>query len=297
VPYREPFDWGAALDFLAVRAIRGVETVAEGVYARAIAFGDDMGVIRVARGTTPHSLALVIPPQMSTHAHAIAERVRRVFDLKADPAAIDAHLAHDPLLRPLVKRHPGTRVPGAWDPFETAIRAVVGQQVTVKAATTITSRLVERYGERVDAGDVEARNEERGDGKPCKLFPTPDRLANARLPKLGLPGARARTIRNVAAAVANGEVALDGSLDLDDLVERLLAIDGIGPWSAHYIAMRACAEPDAFPSGDLGVKKGALLLNPKLENEKAIREHAEAWRPWRAYAAMLLWKSLADKEK
>ena len=193
-------------------------------------------------------------------------------------------------------------MPGAWDPFETAIRVVIGQQVTVKAATTVTGRLVERYGDIIETSDAGVGEGEaaRPDGAafaPHKLFPTPERLAAARMPNMGFPGARARTIRNVAAAVARGDIALDGSLDLDDLVERLLTIGGIGPWSAHTIAMRSCAEPDAFPVGDLGVKKAALLLKPELKNEKALMEHAQAWRPWRSYAAMLLWKSLADEQR
>src|SRR5213078_2986929 len=181
---------------------------------------------------------------------------------------------------PLVARRPGLRVPGAWDAFELAVRAVLGQQVTVRGATTLTGRLVRTFGTPLDPPE---------DGL-THLFPRPAVLA-----PLGLPRARAATIRALAGGVARGELVLDASRGLEDAVARLAAVPGIGAWTAHYIAMRALGEPDAFPAADLGLRRalgnGAGPLAPAR-----VAERAEAWRPWRAFAAMLLWTALAAKE-
>ncbi|MGZ4777589.1 MAG: DNA-3-methyladenine glycosylase family protein, partial [Thermoanaerobaculia bacterium] len=192
-------------------------------------------------------------------------RVRKLFDLAADPIAIEAHLIRDKQLARRVAKLPGVRVPGAWDPFEVGVRAIVGQQVSVAAATTIMGRIVERYGEGA--------------------FPTPRRLMNARGTAIGMPRARWATIRALAAAEAR-EGLFTQRRSLDESISTLTSIRGIGPWTAHYIAMRALREPDAFPAGDLGLRKAMANLS-----DRELRERAEGWRPYRAYAAMLLWQT------
>jgi 3-methyladenine DNA glycosylase/8-oxoguanine DNA glycosylase len=210
----------------------------------------------------------------------VVERATRLFDLGADPVHINSHLARSPVLRPLVRRRPGLRVPGAWDPFEMVVRAIIGQQVSVAGATTIMGRIIERCGRPVDG---------LGAGL-THLFPTPTDLADADLDSIGAPGARIETLQRMARAVADGTIALDGAVPLDDLLERLCAIRGIGAWTANYIAMRALGEPDAFPSGDLGLRKAAGNGTPV--SGAALDALSEPWRPWRAYAAMHLWAGL-----
>ncbi len=278
--YREPYDFEALLDFLALRATPGVEQVEDGRYRRTVKFDDEAGVIEVARDPRAARLLLRVPLPLSFHALEIAERTRRLFDLSADSRVIEEQLAADPLLRPWVRRFPGTRVPGSWDGFETAVRAVIGQQVSVKGATTLSGRVATAYGEALPGGD-EACN---------RLSPTPASLVRLRGERVGLTRARATTLRALARAVERGEVELDEASGLDATLASLQSLPGIGPWSAQYIAMRACGEPDAFPSGDLVLRRVAAALEPALERRGALDEHAEAWRPWRAYAAMLLWR-------
>jgi AraC family transcriptional regulator of adaptative response / DNA-3-methyladenine glycosylase II len=256
LPYRPPFDWRGLLEFLGRRAIPGVELVSLDEYRRTIAVGDVAGVLRVRddRG----ALAVSLPRAFTRHLKTIVDRVRRMFDLFADPHAIRTHLERDAALRPLIERWPGTRVPGAWDPFELAVRAIVGQQVSVAGATTIVGRIAARYGSRIDTGDE----------RLSIIFPDAPRLANARVG--GMPRARAATIRDVARAAG----ALDG-------------IRGVGPWTLNYVAMRS-GDPDAFPHGDLALRKAAGGVA-----DRELLRRAEAWRPWRAYAALLLWRSLA----
>ena len=283
--FRPPLDWPALLGFVALRATPGVEAVAAGVYRRTIAIGGDTGTIEVrAAAAEPHLLMRV---RLGRHERLlqVVERARRLFDLDADPVRIADHLARSPELAPLVARRPGLRVPGAWDAFELAVRAVLGQQVTVRGATTLAGRLVRAFGRPLD----------RAEDGLTHLFPRPEALADTDLASIGLPRSRAATIRGLARAVARGELVLDASRGLEDAVARLAAVPGIGAWTAHYIAMRALGEPDAFPAADLGLRRalgnGAGPLAPAR-----VAERAEAWRPWRAYAAMHLWTALAAKE-
>jgi AraC family transcriptional regulator of adaptative response / DNA-3-methyladenine glycosylase II len=206
--------------------------------------------------------------------------VRSLFDLDADPAPIARVLRRDPILRPLVRANPGIRLPGAADGFELAVRAILGQQVSVPAARTMLGRVAERFGRPIADADPPI----------ATVFPSADRLADARLEELGVVGRRASAIRRVAAMVAGGELDLSGGSDPDATIRALLGVDGIGPWTAAYVRMRALHDPDAFPVGDLGVRRALerLGLDPA---PRAIEERAEAWRPWRAYAAMLLWHS------
>lgn len=308
LPFRPPLAWDELLAFLGARAIPGVERVADGVYARTF----DGGVLSVARasgamgatgatsgeGTSRASgtarerdserhLHLTIELEPATLAmdssapsvdlFAIVGRVRRLLDLDADPAAIAAHLGD-------VAAIPGLRVPGAWDGFELAVRAILGQQVTVKGATTLAGRLVQRFGE-----PLASPSPERG---LTHRFPTPARLARAEIETIGLPAARAASIRAIAQAVTKSALDLDASAGLDATITTLTALPGIGPWTAHYIAMRASREPDAFPSGDLVLRKRAADRAASITTPLSAREldaRAEAWRPWRAYAAMHLW--------
>ena len=251
LPYRAPYDWNGMLEFLGRRAIPGVECVGGGEFRRTIALGGAAGVLRVR--DDGGALAVSVPRAFTRQLKTVVDRVRRMFDLFADPQAIASHLERDDVIRPLIQRWPGTRVPGAWDPFELAVRAVVGQQVSVAGATTIIGRIAAKYGTQIDGGLV---------------FPEAARLANARIG--GMPRARAATIRAVARA--------NGAIDHD--------IRGIGPWTRSYIAMRS-GDPDAFPHGDLGLRKAAGCT------DRELLRRAEAWRPWRAYAALLLWRSLA----
>ncbi len=285
--YREPFDFEALLAFLAARAIPGVECVGDGCYRRTVALGSDRGVIEVRRDAGTRHLILRLPLELSRHAMTIVERVRRMFDLSADSRAIETQLCAEPLLRDTVKRFSGTRVPGAWDPFEVSVRAILGQQVSVKGATTLSGRLVEAYGARLDASD-----------EPCSwLHPNPEKLLHARSERIGLTRARAAALRALSRAVIEQSVCFDGSGDLDAVIESLLGVQGIGPWTAQYIAMRACGEPDAFPSGDLVLRRVAGRLEPQLDNEARLLERSRAWSPWRAYAAMFLWRAHVPKPK
>ncbi len=284
LPYRPPLDWSGLLAFLAPRATPGVEAVADGVYRRTIAVGDARGTIEVRAAPREPHLLMRVRLARAERLLQVVEHVRRLFDLDADPALIANHLARSRVLAPLVARRRGLRVPGAWDGFELAVRAVLGQQVTVRGATTLAGRVVRAFGTPLDQAQ---------DGL-THLFPQPEALADADLAAIGLPRARAATIRALAAAVARGDLVLEASRGLEDAVARLVAIPGIGTWTAQYVAMRALGEPDAFPAGDLGLRRalanGAGPLPPAR-----VAELAEAWRPWRAYAALHLWTGLAGE--
>jgi AraC family transcriptional regulator of adaptative response / DNA-3-methyladenine glycosylase II len=265
--YRPPFAWQPMLAFLRDRAIDGVETVTDDEYSRVVRIGDDSGSVRVrhAAGNAP---ALVAHVSMSLRARlaTVAARLRVLFDLDAQPHVIAEYLSADPRLAKLLAREPGLRLPGAFDPFETAVRAILGQQVSVKGATTLAGRLAQKFGQ----------------------FPTADELARAKpstVRTIGLPAARAETLVGLARAVASGRVDL--GRDPDVTIPALEELSGIGSWTAQYIAMRAMHCPDAFPAGDLGVKK-ALRTN----DVRVVERRAERWRPWRAYAVMHLWRSL-----
>ncbi len=276
--FRPPLPWDLIMDFLRLRAIPGVEHVGRDVYRRSVVVEDTPGIIEVHRPNGAPYLQLRVPSMLSGGLATIVADTRRLFDLGADPRQIAAHLTRDRVLARRVRRAPGLRVPGAWDGFEIAVRAIVGQQVTVKGATTIMGRLVESHGTLLP---VSARN------GVTRLFPTAARLARARLGRLGMPGARAEAIGTLARAVVSGDLRLDASEGLDATVTALSALPGIGPWTAHYIAMRVFGEPDAFPEGDLGLRRA--LARGRVVSTRELTKRAEAWRPWRAYAAMYLW--------
>jgi AraC family transcriptional regulator, regulatory protein of adaptative response / DNA-3-methyladenine glycosylase II len=278
LPFRPPFSWDVLVDFLRLRAIPGVEHVDADAYRRTVAVDGTAATIEVRRPDAAAFLSLHVPIVLADGLFGIVARARRVFDLGADPREITLHLGRDPLLARRIARHAGLRVPGSWDPFETAVRAVVGQQVTVRGATTLIGRIVEAFG---------APLPEPAHGGLTRLFPTAARLAAADLTRVGMPRARAEAIRALATAVADGALPLDGALGLERTVAALTRLPGIGPWTAHYIAMRALGEPDAFPDGDLGLRRA--LVRGRVVGARELAARAEAWRPWRAYAAMYLW--------
>lgn len=281
--YRPPIDWDALLAFLAARATPGVEVVANGSYARTVRMGDRAGSVRVWRSesrTASSNAASVIHLAVSAaivpSLMQVCARVRHLFDLDADPIRIEAHLAASGLA-PLRDLRHGLRVPGAFDGFELAIRAILGQQVSVKGATTLMARLTAAFGEVADVGDPAL----------TRTAVTAERLASARVASIraiGLTEARAATVHALARRVAEGGLQLEPDVDVRAVTRQLLDVPGIGPWTAEYVAMRALHWPDAFPSGD-------LVLRRRAGNITAARllKAADAWRPWRAYAAMQLW--------
>lgn len=280
LPFAAPYDWPALIEFLAARAIPGVEVADDGCYRRTFALDGATGTLEVRPIDGESSLLATIHTSDVKPLGAIVARLRRLFDLDADINAIDEHLARDPELARRVAARPGLRVPGAWDPFELAVRAVLGQQVSVRAATTFSGRLVAALGRPL--GGARAR-----DGV-AMLFPTPAAMARADLAGIGLTGARAATLKALAAAVAADPRLLRSHDTLDETVAKLCALAGIGPWTAQYVAMRALREPDAFPAADLGLLR-AMETRAGRPTPAALAKRAEAWRPWRAYAALRLW--------
>ena len=279
--YRAPYDWYAMLSFLAARAVTGMELVENGTYARVIDLDGAIGAVQVSQAPGEDALiAQVRFPKLSSLPTIIA-RLRRVFDLSADPQAINAHLSQDPALAPLVAGRPGLRAPGGWDGFELAVRAILGQQVTVGAAIALAGKLVAAYGEPAPLSAT-------GDARLSHAFPRPERLAKEEI-TLGMPGARVKALTGLAAAVAEDPNILGIGRSLDEAVARLKALPGVGEWTAQYIALRGMREPDAFPAADVGLMRALADENGKRPNAAALLERAEAWRPWRAYAAQHLW--------
>jgi AraC family transcriptional regulator of adaptative response / DNA-3-methyladenine glycosylase II len=276
LPYTPPYDWAAMTQFLAARATPGVERVDDAGYRRTIAVRGFFGSFAVAPMTGGNALTVDVSIANPGLVPTIVERVAGMFDVDADPSAIALCLSGDRLLRKACARHAGIRLPGAWDPFELAVRAILGQQISVRAATTMAGRVAERWGEPI---------EDAASGLD-RLFPSPARLADAPLEQAGIIAARARTIRQLAQHVAAGTLAFDSPAALQSLRE----IAGIGDWTAQYIAMRALRNPDAFPSGDLVLRRMAGDCSAR-----ALDAQSERWRPWRAYAVMLLWQAANDK--
>lgn len=277
LPARAPFDPAPLLAFLGARAVPGIECVDGGAYRRAFALAGGAGVLEARPDATGVTLAVTTTSPGALV--PVAARVARVFDLDADVRAIAAHLRRDPALRRIVPAD-GVRVPGAWDPFEHAVRALLGQQVTVAGACTLAGRVVARLGEPLPAS--------LAGGALTHTFPTPERLAEGSLDQLGITGARVRAIRELARAVASGALDLGAATTLDETIARLCALPGFGDWTAQYVALRGLGEPDAFPAGDLGVKK-ALARGGVPATERDALARAERWRPWRGYAVIALW--------
>jgi len=281
--YRPPYDWNNMLAFLEARAIRGVEIINHGSYLRTIEIDGAVGSIRVGHLPRQQSLEVGILFPRIKALPSIVARVRRLFDLGADIATIDDHLSADPALARLVKQRPGLRAPGGWDGFEVAVRAVLGQQISVVAARQLAGRLVELHGSPMP-------NPFRNHPALSRVFPDARRLASAASMALGMPAARRNALKAVAeATLANPSLfcPLEG---IEETVARLKAIPGIGEWTAQYIALRAVRESDAFPATDLGLLRGAASIDGGMKVSPAnLLSRAESWRPWRAYAAQHLW--------
>ena len=274
--YRGPLDWKATASYFAARAIPGVEHVSGGRYRRTVVVDGDPGVLELFQGGDDHLILVLHLPRWDELIHLVA-RARRIAGLDLDLDEPVRHLAYDATIGPLLEARPGLRTPGTWDPFETAVRAILGQQVTVAAANTIAGRIVQRHGSPVpglsELGLTHA-------------FPASTTLAEADLEGLGLPRARQDAIRSFARAVAEDDIRLDGSVGLDRLVASITAIDGLGSWTAQYVALRL-GEPDAFPVSDLGLRRAFAHDDPR--SGTMLGERAEHWRPWRALAATHLW--------
>jgi AraC family transcriptional regulator of adaptative response / DNA-3-methyladenine glycosylase II len=276
LPFSGPLDWPALVRYFAARAITGVEHVAGDTYRRTVVVDGDPGVLELTPGGDDHLVLRVHLPHWEGLIHVV-DRARRIFNLDADIDAAHGHLAGDPIVGRLVRAQPGLRPPGTWDPFEIGVRAIVGQQVTVAGATTLTGRIVARHGTAVPGLAAFGLTH---------TFPSPECLADADLDGLGLTGARIAAIRAFASAVAKDEVRLDGSVPLDELVPSIAIVPGLGPWTANYLALRI-GERDAFPAADVGLQRA--LEQPDRPSTAATAAVAEAWRPWRAFAATHLW--------
>jgi len=284
--YRPPYDFDALLAFLRTRALPGIEHVDERAYARVIGTPQRPGWLRVSTwDDRAHALRLELHGAAPADLLGLVARARRMFDLDADPHAIADVLARDALLRPLLRRHPGLRLPGAWDGFELAVRAVLGQQVSVAAARTLAMRLLQRYGKPIALADAPALT---------RLFPDAADLDGAALDGIGLTRARGATLHALAQALRCGALDLDPARTLDDHVAHWTALPGIGAWTAHYVALRARSHPDAFPADDLVLRRAAAAAG-KLPSATALTRRAEAWRPWRAYAVMHLWRACTSQ--
>jgi AraC family transcriptional regulator of adaptative response / DNA-3-methyladenine glycosylase II len=279
--YRPPYDWATMVAFLEARAIPGVEVVSKDRYARTIEIGGVHGVLAV-EPTSGNALRVAIRFSRLSALPLIIARVRRVFDLAADPHAVNAQLAEDPVLAPLVAARPGLRVPGAWDGFELAVRAVLGQQITVAAGVGLVAKLVTRCGAALSGSSLNTEG-------LTHVFPRPEHVASADLTALAMPRMRAASVASLATAVVADPHVLGAGRTLTERVAQLRALPGIGEWTAQYIAMRELREPDAFPAGDIGLLRALTDAEGRRPTSGELLSMAERWRPWRAYAAQHLW--------
>lgn len=283
--YRPPYDFEALLAFLRGRALPCVELVDEHSYARVCGPADAPGWLRVSAWPDgEHALRLQLHCPQPAQLLGVVTKLRRMFDLDANPQAIAETFRQDLILGPLITRRPGLRLPGGWDGFEIAVRAILGQQISVAAARTLASRIVQRWGVAVPLSPIPGLE---------RLFPTPEALAQADLREIGLTTVRAATVRGMAQALLDGRVDFRAEQTLEEFVSRWAALPGIGEWTAHYMAMRALSDPDAFPAADLILRREATADAVPLST-KALTMRADAWRPWRAYAVIHLWRGVAD---
>lgn len=278
--YRAPFSWEFFQGYLGARSIRGVESIDHLGYRRMVEFEGIPYLLVVTPDLETKVLKVSFPLEALAHTMAITEKVRDLFDLRCDTNAVKTRLCTDPLMNQILERMELPRVPGCWDPFELGVRTIVGQQVSVAAATTITSRIAERLGSKLPQSP---------DGANL-LFPKPEVLMTANLDGIGLPGKRTEALRAFAQATFNGELLSPGQ-DRDEFCRRLTSISGIGPWTAEYMSMRAFCDPSAFPASDLGVLKALSRgRDIRIRPSEALQQ-ATAWEPWRAYAVYTLWLS------
>jgi AraC family transcriptional regulator of adaptative response / DNA-3-methyladenine glycosylase II len=280
--YRPPYDWDSMLGYLQARAIPGVEVVEKGTYLRTVEIGGVAGSVEVTHLPQRHNLAVTIRFPNVRSLPAIVTRVRRLFDLGADIETIDAHLSSDPLLAPLVAQRPGLRAPGGWDGFELAVRAVLGQQISVAAARRLAGQLVALHGRPVPGGYTNHSG-------LSHVFPAAERLASLESIGLAMPGARQASLKALAQAAVADPNLFRPFGTIEEVIARLRSIRGVGEWTAQYIALRAIRETDAFPASDIGLLRGAARLDGAGSTSARLLDRAESWRPWRAYAAQHLW--------
>ena len=277
--YKPPFDWKSHLAFLRYRSIKGVEIVTGNRYARSISLDGLDGDFLVEFSEDNYNIEILINFPDSTQLYRIIDRIKSIFDLSADSKQIDNFLGKDEVLKPIVKKFPGSRVPGCWDGFEVAVRAVLGQQVTVKAASTLVSRIAEHHGRQYVSTMDEL----------TYIFPDPVKIQKAKMDGLGIVTQRIAAIRGIADQVTRGTMIINSTVDTREFVEQICEIKGIGEWTAYYIAMRALNDSDAFPYSDLILRR-AMNDDEKLTAKKLLK-HSKIWQPWRAYSAILLWKN------
>lgn len=281
--YRPPYDWDSMIGFLRARAIPEVEAVENGRYLRTVGMDGFAGTVEVSHQPERQSICVKIRFPNVRSLPAIVARVRRQFDLGADIETIDAHLSKDPLLAPLVAQRPGLRAPGGWDGFELAVRAILGQQISLTAARRLAGQIAALYGEPVPKAYA-------GHCGLSRLFPTAERLAEVDSIALGMPAARLAALKAVAEAFVRDQKLFRPAGSVEKTVERLKAILGVGEWTAQYIALRAVREMDAFPATDRGLLRGAAAVDHgEAKTLTVLLNRAESWRPWRAYAAQHLW--------
>ena len=284
--YRPPFDWPLMLSFFRLRQLNSVEQVDDTSYRRTFSIAGVKGWLEVV--ALPHKSALKLTVQLEDYRHlnTVILRVRRMFDLDADMEIIHQQLSKHQQLHALIKKYPGLRLPGCWDKFEFSIRAILGQQISVKAATTLANRISERYGNTAINNPFELTH----------IFPDVTALANADYQNIGLTQSRISTLRNWLDFYQQHSGLLSCYNNIDELEKQLINIKGIGPWTVNYLAMRGLSDPDAFPCADLGIIKALTTTHNNAEikpTNKEILALSEQWRPWRAYAAIYLWHSLA----
>ncbi len=279
--YRPPFDWQAMLEFFRLRQLPGIEIVGEQTYQRSVLLGHVAGWISVTDVANKHALKLTVALDDLSVLDQVIAKVRKLFDLDADMDAIHQHLACDQLLAKQIEQNPGIRLPGCWDIFEFSIRAILGQQISVKAATTYAGRIAEKYGQPLSINHPELN----------KCFPSVNDLKTADFGQLGLTQSRIDTLIRWVEFYQQNEALFTDYQSLDELTKTLVELKGIGPWTVNYLAMRGLSDPNAFPASDLGVIK-ALTVEDNKPNVKQILARAEQWQPWRAYATLYLWLSL-----
>jgi AraC family transcriptional regulator of adaptative response / DNA-3-methyladenine glycosylase II len=280
--YRPPYDWDSMLGYLRARAIPGVEVIESQSYRRTVAIDGFTGSVEIAHAPQRQSLSVTIRFPNVPSFPTIVSRVRRLFDLGADIETIDTHLSRDPLLAPLVAERPGLRAPGGWDGFELAVRAVLGQQISVAAARRLAEQLVANHGEPVSREYV-------NDPRLTHVFPTAESLISEKSIEVGMPAARRSSLRALAEAAAADPNLFRPFGTIEDAIARLRKIRGVGEWTAQYIALRALRETDAFPAADIGLLRGAAIVDGAKSTAPRLLLRSESWRPWRAYAAQHLW--------
>ncbi|MDQ6708090.1 MAG: helix-turn-helix domain-containing protein [Acidobacteriota bacterium] len=280
--YRPPYDWGSLLKFFAARAIEGVELVENSSYKRTVEYEGGCGVLQVTNHPARNQLIVSVRFACVRALSGIVRRVRRLFDTGADIEAISRHLSNDPFLAPLIARRPGLRTAGGWDGFEVAVRAILGQQITVQAARRLAGRLTAAFGKPLGS-------EISRDQRLSHIFPTAHELANSDLTSFGIPRSRAAALSALASAAVSDPRLFTRGQSMEEAVARFRALQGVGEWTAQYIALRALRETDAFPASDLGLLQGIASEFGRRPEPGELLQRAESWRPWRAYAAQHLW--------